>query len=112
MSGCHRTGFVTTSHQPFFNLSGSATLRLICPYPGGGSAKKVFFAKRTQSCSMFTDKTEKTTARETHQNQYKTVQNRYETYSNDVETTRKTPQNGTFYRLMNRHGDHARPVCP
>jgi hypothetical protein len=83
ISGCHRVASVEVSHQPTFSLRVSA-LRLIggCPAqlvesssPSRSSRdqfrllasdfwlldspKKVFFAERTQSCSMFTGKFEK-----------------------------------------------------
>jgi hypothetical protein len=73
------------------------------------SPKICFFAKRTQSCSMFTGKIEKITACETHQNRYKTAQNGYETHSTEVKITRKTPPNDTFYRSQARYGKRAAP---
>jgi hypothetical protein len=74
--------------------------------------KKVFFAKRTQSCSMFTGETEKTSACETHQNRCKTAQNRYETHSNEVKPPKLHPKMTHFTGPWTGMGTTPAPGVP
>jgi hypothetical protein len=50
------------------------------------SPKKYFFAKRTQSCSMFTEDFEKQSAHKPHQNRSKPYQNTPKPRQNTLET--------------------------
>jgi hypothetical protein len=58
--------------------------------------KKVFFAKRTQSCSMFTAFFEKQSARKPHQNRIKTHSKQLKTDTNEAENTPFSPLAATI----------------